>query len=136
MLNRLFLLLLALVAPKSYAPVDGPPPPSFGLLADLLFARLFSRLLPLFSRVSRVVNPADPTSVVVYEAPRLGRGRRRLSLRLVCSWGVEAHLTVLGRTWRSYDNRFFCWLASGLDGAHYAAEDYRDDPMARYASDL
>jgi hypothetical protein len=94
--------------------------------------RLFDALYARLSRKERVVNPADPTLVVSYG---IGGWRRRLRTRrfdfdMVVSWGVEARVTVFGRTWRTYDNRFFCWLFGGLEDAYNREQmAYDEDPM-------
>jgi len=80
-------------------------------------------LLAHFSRREWVANRADPTVVTEWRS----RGRR---LVLLCSWGVEARLTLCGRTWRTYDNRFFVRLSSALEDAYLRHEAaLEDDPM-------
>jgi hypothetical protein len=98
----------------------------------------FDILRRRFKRVHRVVNPADPTSVVrwTWHPKRVGAPRPtggwRFGLDLVASWGVEARVSLFGRTWQTYDNRFFCWLHAGLEDAHDRHEaQFDEDPMGR-----
>lgn len=79
--------------------------------------RLANALLARFKRKEWVANRADPTQVTQY---------RNKHLTMTASWGVEAKLTILGRTWETYDNRFFVWLFGFLENAYAWRENERD----------
>ncbi len=99
---------------------------------DMLRARLRRR--------EWVANRADPTQVVRWDRAGVttwGRVTPVLHLKIVTSWGVEAEVTVLGHTWRTYDSRLCVWLYGGLEDSYARAQaGYDEDPMgplSRYA---
>ena len=64
----------------------------------------------LFKRREWVANVADPTVVVRWRTTG-----RHVVLELTGSWGVDAKLTILGRTWRTYNHPVFVWLFDRLE---------------------
>lgn len=82
-------------------------------------------LLSQFKRREWTANCADPTQVIEWKA-------KRGHLVMLASWGVEAKLTVFGRTWRTYDNRFFKALFGLLEDAYWTREaECDEDPLGR-----
>jgi len=83
---------------------------------------LFNRfLLRKFRRKEHTANRAyDATQVVRWTWRRgvTGPTSHRFNFTMIASWGVEVNLTLFGRTWRTYDNRFFKSLFGLLEAAH------------------
>lgn len=80
-----------------------------------------------WKRTERVVNPADPTQVIIWD----GKFGQHLRVHIVVSWGVELRATWRGRKlWWMYDTwiakKLFNWLEDDWQAKHTYDDDYMD----------